>query len=101
MLLHEEGHVVPYLRKAIRNVLGQRLHTWLEPQSNPGPIELRGVEILPRPRDGEVQTVSRWEHPIACIEPERPCFASFYRDTHIQQVSRRPQRILDLDIERK
>jgi hypothetical protein len=34
---------------------------------------LFGVEVLSSPGDGEIQATSRWEHPVARIEPDRPC----------------------------
>ena len=80
---------------------GKRLSTRFEAQTNLRPIELLRAEVLTSARQRDVQTVPRRQHSITRIQPDRTRLIRFHRDVDIHHVSRRPQRVLHLDVQRK
>src|SRR5262249_25804410 len=101
VLFDEECEVVARLRKTIGDVFDGGGGARFELQAYGHAVELARVEIRASRGDGEIQAAARRQHAIARVEKNRACFAGFDGDADVQHVASRPERILDLDVERQ
>ncbi|VTQ67528.1 Uncharacterised protein [Stenotrophomonas maltophilia] len=99
VLFHQEAPVVADLVEAVGHVLLQRVGTRLEHQPDLRTVEGIGIEAWCGRGDAQPQAV-RGEDAIAQVQPQRARLPWRHRHRYIDHVARRPDRILDADVQR-
>jgi hypothetical protein len=101
VLLDQEGQVVARLGQAVGDVLGLGVGGGLELQAHGHAVQLLGVEVGAGPGDAQIQALAFRQHAVAGVEIDGAGLARLDRDVDVDQVAARPQRVLDLDVQRE
>ena len=99
VFLHQETPVVAHLVEAVGDMLPQRLAAVLEHQPHLGAVQRGGVEAGRGRGDGDPQAVGG-KDAVAQVQPQRARLPGADRDRHVDHVARRPDRVLDADVQR-
>src|SRR6476620_6591245 len=100
-LLNHHREAVAGLCKAIELVFFESLSAGFENQANVRPVERRRTKVSTCTGNSEVQRSSCWKDAITRVEPDCSGFGGLDRKAEVREISLWPQRILDLDIQRK
>ncbi|MNV25448.1 hypothetical protein D3C71_1165440 [compost metagenome] len=99
VLFDQEAPVVAHLVEAVGDVFFLRLLAVLVDHADFRTVQRGGVEPRCGRGDGDPQAVGG-QDAIAQVQPQGALLARLDRDRHVDHVARRPDRVLDADVER-